>query len=360
MRVLLLLSILACGQPAHFPETRWESAPPAPKPPPPPVVEEAPKPPAMTMRRAPAPAEIARRIENRIERKLDALSKTSRPTRCPSDLSISVSRTLDGRFPAQTIPGRLASQHLQPVRRDELLDDETAIKRVLAIETAQPVVVPSGFRDDMVALGRDAEFRLLMARCELADPYTHRRAGYDAAMALLLGASPDVVLPLLHKSMNPDGTRAPSCRIDADCSYACDAVTKRCSTQRGHVAGMLSRAELEIEDILVRAVANKLTPDQLERRFVPDDVIAPWLFGRYTRCGEAMCRISVASVNGKPRLVYRDRRQPAEAPADPEPWQVCYRETRSVSRAGCTAQCDAVDAVWKRPCTETCAASCSE
>ncbi len=245
------------------------------------------------MRRAPAPAEIARRIETRIERKLDAL-RPAVPTRCPSDLSLAVARTLDGRVPAQTIPGRLAPQHLQPVRRDELLDDETAIKRVIAIETSQPVVVPSGFRGDIVALGRDPEFRLLMARCELADPYTHRRAGYDAAMALLLGASPDAVLPLLHKSMTPDGTRAQSCRIDADCSYLCDSVTKRCSTQRGRVANMLSRAELDIEDTLVRAIANKLTTEQLERdHYTPDDVIAPWIFGRYTRCGDSMCGIAV-------------------------------------------------------------------
>lgn len=217
---------------------------------------------------------------------------------------MAVARTL----PAET-RGTLAAQHRQQVRRSELLDSEAAIKRVIAIEAAHPAVVPAAFRKDVVTYGRTPEFRLHMARCELAHPQSIRRAGYDAAMAVLLGAAPEVALPLINQSVFPDGPTTTSCGSNADCSGSCDAVTKECTSPRRQAASKLSHAELDIEDALVRAFASKLTKEQLERdRYVPGNLVELWTFGRYARCGDALCNLTRYDVDGKPRLVYWDRR----------------------------------------------------
>lgn len=310
------------------------------------------------MRQAPAPKSVAKRIEDRIVRKLDAIAKPSPYTKCPSELAMAVSRNIDAREPAETIHATYAPQHRQPVRKSELLDRERAIERVLALERAQPVVVPAGFRAELVEHARDPEFRLHMARCELASMASIRRAGYDAALAVLLGARVEDALPLIRQSLFPDGERVRSCSSNADCNGSCDAVSKVCASVRGEVASKLSVPESEIEDALVRAFANRLTQAQIENdRYVPGDVVEMFVYGRYVRCGTALCRVRRFDIDGKTRLVYWDRRdRGATTDREEQPWEVCYRETKATTRGSCIAKCEGGS--QRASCVATCTSLC--
>lgn len=79
MRWVLLGLLIACGQPRRFPETRWESAPPPPKPvAPPPVAANPAAPASLGMRRAPTPTAVAKRVET--ERALEPWEVCQRET----------------------------------------------------------------------------------------------------------------------------------------------------------------------------------------------------------------------------------------------------------------------------------------
>ncbi|MBS1122770.1 MAG: hypothetical protein H6Q90_4998, partial [Deltaproteobacteria bacterium] len=154
---------------------------------------------------------------------------------CPEDLSLAVARKLDGRIPADTQPGPYTKEHGKPVTANQLVATDEAIAKVIALETATPGVVPRGFRAELAAHARDPHYRLFMARCELDSPITTRRAGYDAGLALLLGASPADVLPLVLKSFYPGGTTSMSCTRAADCGpSSCDPVTRSCMSKAEH------------------------------------------------------------------------------------------------------------------------------
>jgi hypothetical protein len=200
-----------------------------------------------------------------------------------------------------------------------------------------------------------------MARCELADLHTVRRAGYDAAIAFLLGAPATEVLPILKKSVYPDGDTAQSCASPKEClgGMTCDPVEKLCRSTKAKVASFLSRAELDIEDLLVRAMTTKLTPQMIEReRFDPDDLIGTWVYGRYTKCDGALCKVTRSDRYGKRSLIHSDHRYVGESSDSREPWQICHAETNSVTRDGCIAKCPAQVGKRRAACVATCTTLC--
>jgi hypothetical protein len=202
-----------------------------------------------------------------------------------------------------------------------------------------------------------------MARCELADRTTVRRAGYDAAIAFLLGASAADVLPIVRDSLYPDGVLQQSCRSSSDCrgQQLCDSVSKSCMSPRAKSAAFLSTPELEIEDLLVRAFGTKMTVELLENdRHAPDDLIGTWMYGRYTKCDGVLCKITRADVKGKTRLIHWDRRYAGETfSREPEQWEICYAETRSVTRGGCIAHCSGdTGSPGRATCVATCTTLC--
>jgi hypothetical protein len=151
---------------------------------------------------------------------------------CPTDLSLRVKRKIDGRIPWDPIHARYAKEHEQPVTADELLSRDAAIDRVIGVETKTPGVVPAGFRADMTANGRDPQFRLFMARCELGTDSTIRRAGHDAALAVLLGATDEQALALVRESIDPDGYASGPCAATADCNAGRPATRSRGCVRR--------------------------------------------------------------------------------------------------------------------------------
>jgi len=152
------------------PPTRSAPPPPAPAPQPVPEVVARPAPPAR-----PAAPESA---------VLPA---------CPHDLSldrgkrpidVSSGASVDEKTYARR---RLAAWHKHRPERDFALSADDAVDRVVAIEERVPGLVPAGFRAAVAAHPRDAALREQMSECEAAVEATQRRAGYDAALAFLLG-----------------------------------------------------------------------------------------------------------------------------------------------------------------------------
>lgn len=344
MRCVVLAFLVSCGPPAALPDTRWESAPPPP-----------PKPPPTTLAMRPADAAKPSPYAN---------EPPSRPLGepCPEDLSLTVARTIDGRKPSASIKARYAKQHQQLVRRDELIAPGDAITRVLEIERKQPGVVPAGFRGMIGHRGRDPKFRLHMARCELSESTTVRRAGYDAALAFLLGAPRADVMPLMLTSMYPEGTMTRPCDEGRCRKDTCDAVTQQCVSAGARLAAYLSATELEIEDILVRGFGTYMTTPRLERdRYDPDDLISSWMYGRYVKCDGVLCQIRRADVKGKTRLIYWDRRYQGERGGSrkPMPHEICYAETGSTTRDLCIAHCEGDRGSPQRAtCVGACTALC--
>ena len=145
-------------------------------------------------------------------------------TPCPGDLSLALKRTIDGREPNDTQPGPYAKEHQHEITADQLLARDAAIAKILALEARTPAVVPAELRAGLADRARDPDYRLFMARCELGSASTLRRAGYDAALAYLLGASESDALPIVMQSLEPDGSieRTQHTSLKS-CNEACDA-----------------------------------------------------------------------------------------------------------------------------------------
>lgn len=286
-----------------------------------------------------------------------------RTAACPKDLSLSVGpRNIDGRDPSTTMRGPYAKEHLKLVTPDQFLLQQDAVARVLELEAKQPGLVPAGFREQIGKHGRDPNFRLYMARCELAKAETTRRAGYDAGLAYLLGANVKEALPLVTQSFYPDGTTSTSCTNSADCgAHTCDSVTRSCGSSKQRTASFLSSAELDVEDALVRTFATMLTPEMIENtRYVPDNIINTWVYGRFTRCGSGLCNFTRYNVAGKTQLVHWDRRYRGESyggEATPAS-KICSQETQAVDRESCVYRCGTGAKSKEDACLVGCYANC--
>jgi hypothetical protein len=283
-------------------------------------------------------------------------------------LSLGVKRTIDVREPANTQPGPYAREHRHEVRPDELLRGEDAIARIVAIENAHEDVVPSAFRTARKERPRDPALRMRMARCELESSDTIRRAAYDASVAYFLGAPQTEVYNLVTKSLYPDGTLETSCTGKADCGTndRCDAVTKTCVSPRMIVASRASQVELDIEDILSRAYAARISKAQLQSdRYQEGDLAGTFAYGRLHKCGRALCTFSrLDSRSGETVLIHWDIRYHGSTTIiEGTDWMTdtekrCYDATSSISLDQCKGRCDELGNDERAACELTCVTHC--
>ena len=212
---------------------------------------------------------------------------------CPETLTVaSGPRTIDVRSPVQSGAGPYAKDNLVPFRAEEGIDRDDAVARVLALEAKTPGLVPEGFRADLAEHGKDGFFRLHMARCELASPSTVRRAGHDAALAYLLGVPNDAALSVARQAQTPvDGMHNCGPTLPCPASFTCDAYEQACTNPLVHGARYLTSAELDVEEILVRALVPLQTADMRAKRRM-DDMPVFWPAHHFVRCGgNALCSV---------------------------------------------------------------------
>jgi hypothetical protein len=284
---------------------------------------------------------------------------------CPGDLSLADGdRDIDGRMPLDTIPTRYAKEHMKVAKAADFVSPDEAIDRVLALEADKPGVVPAGFRAVLAEHGRDP---LYMARCELEQDPTTRRAGHDAGLAFLLGATAEEVYPLVSASFYPDGSTSQTCTSKKDCrdGMTCDRVERSCVSKRHKTASFLSKTELAIEDILARAFAGLLTPEMIEdTRYRRGDLLGTWAYGRYTRCSGVLCTFTRYEVRGQTRLVHWDRRYKGESYGGASEdvltgdAKECFDHTEAADLDQCTYRCGSGAASKEAACITRCQAWC--
>jgi hypothetical protein len=234
---------------------------------------------------------------------------------CPTDLTVEVrSRTIDTRRAKDLDPARYkkmkwAPGHTKTVGGGFSAGDQIA--RALDIEKANPTMIPAGFRAEVAARPRDPALRLRMARCELERPQTRRRASYDAALALLLGArDAGPVLMEATRNQRADGNTSRSCGDDGQCGTGLVCLGDECLSPLGLGVAYASKAEIDVEDALSRA----LMPLYEERHgdgYDSNDPLYWWMDRRLHHCGKFRCFFSAYEVKGKTRLVEWDQRDGA-------------------------------------------------
>ncbi len=288
---------------------------------------------------------------------------------CPADLRLTIPRTIDARIPKTTLPGPYAREHKKEARPEELLKGEEAVERVIAIERAHPEVLPSAYLAAVIATPKDAALRLRMARCELDRPDTIRRASYDASLAYFLGASKAEAYAIVHESLYPGGSESTSCTGPKDCAKeaTCDKKLGICVSPRDKAASKASQVELDVEDILARAHAARITREELASdRYKEGDLTGTFAYGRLHKCTGGLCTFSRYDLRqGQTSLVHWDIRYhgeegvSVEGPGNmTETEKLCYDATGSISLPQCTSRCAGQSPSDRATCELRCTTHC--
>jgi hypothetical protein len=283
---------------------------------------------------------------------------TARPVRdarpCPSDLTVDVSeRLVDARrhppWDARLYQKlRWPAEHGDPMSLGFFVEAQAAIARVLELEAQQPKLVPAGLRADVQARPRDPWLRLRMARCELGSQHTRRRASYDAALALLLGAPAAEVEPLVLES-----TR--------------DALAKKsASSSLALAVSFVAPPEIDVEDQLTRALMRAYYTRHGEA-VVKTDWLYWWAATRLHRCGDEVCTFAERESQNEVRLVEWDlrdggtRKALSELPPEErrlhQVRQRCFEGTGVSTTAECLELCEqrhAGDVDCRAHCYQSC------
>ena len=250
---------------------------------------------------------------------LPATSPHAAAPECPADLALDRGARPIAAFQAMasTRPPRLAPGHKQKLVKVFGVAPEDAVARVVAIEAKYPGLVPSGFRDAVLASPRDAALRSRMAECEARHPETLRRAGYDAALAFLLGG---------ERTVNAQRADVLAAGMDA--------------TPAQREFYFISKHELEIEDVLTRALYR-------EHRRIGNDAFARWAQVFLHSCGAFACNVVDRSAGfGDPDWISWDLRDGGTITAHdagPERKQheaQCRAHTGYLFREECITGCD--------------------
>jgi hypothetical protein len=284
--------------------------------------------------------------------------ETGRETRsCPADLTLDVSERLvdTRRHPPwdarQYQKLRWPAEHGDPMRPAFFVEDAQAVTHVLELEAQQPTLVPAGFRAAVRERPRDPSLRLHMARCELANKQTRRRASYDAALALLLGAPASDAVPLIVESTkNGRGTDSVArCASKSQCPAGQFCSSGECLTSTGLAVSFVSLPETEIEDQLTRAVLRAYYARHGEA-VDKTDPLYWWAATRLHRCGEQLCNFIVQDSRNEVRFVEWDlrdggtRKALAELPPEErklhEQRQRCFDGTGVATTAECLELCE--------------------
>jgi hypothetical protein len=255
------------------------------------------------------------------------------PEDCPTDLAVQPGpRTLDTRqAPTNSPRVALAKGHLNPPAEDFFLESGAAIDKVLAAEAKTPAMIPAGFRDQVKANPRDAALRLRMARCELDNDQTRRRASYDAGLALLLGQPKRKAMAILLESTKNGEKQqyVQTCGGGDTCptGETCDPKHKECVGATKKIMIMMSAAELEVEDALTRGLIRPVI--EAGEKANEQDLVW-WAYKRVHRCGGGplvMCNFVRYNVAGKGTvLVHWDLRYGGESGGPSEAVQEWYRK----------------------------------
>ncbi len=235
--------------------------------------------------------------------------------RCPEGLGVDASaRTIDtrqhGTTPWQVYEKRKwSSNHRKPAPTSFGLAAADAVDRFLALEAEHLDGVPEPYRKRVQAQPRDVELRLEMATCELTEPSTRRRASYDAALALLLGADPEVAGPIMLESTKrgAGSDSMKSCDEESSCGddRICDIEAGWCLTPMALAITYIDEHEVDMEDALSRGL------HALSREPPSDDGIEWWNFTRVHRCIGApkrLCSFRAYNKDGKTTVVEWDQR----------------------------------------------------
>jgi hypothetical protein len=233
---------------------------------------------------------------------------------CPADLAVDMkTRTIDTRKHRDLDEKKYNKMKWAPGHRVTPLANFTRgdeIDRVLKAEAANPGMVPAGYRAELAAKPRDASLRLAMARCEAKQPATRRRASYDAAMALLLGASINDVRGVLDETTHDEGANhntSKSCGDTGSCGKGDICMGEECLGPMGVGVIYISKAELEVEDALVRALWGRYIAVN-GTAYNTRDPLYWFLDRRVHRCGAQICGMVGYEKGGKSEMVSWDRR----------------------------------------------------
>jgi len=232
---------------------------------------------------------------------------------CPEDMSVQPgARRLDTRkAPSDRGRRQFAAYHQTPPTREFFVAAKDTVDKVVAMEKKQPTLLPAGFRQRLLDEPRNAALRLQVARCELDDELTRRRASYDAAMALLLGADERDAMDLLVESTK-NGTKQryiSTCGHGGKCpeGQSCDPLHKECISETKKKVVMISATEFEMEHQLSRGL---LRPVFASRDYDANDLVW-WAYTRVHRCGGAvpiMCKFTKYRRAGRTQMVHWDLR----------------------------------------------------
>ncbi|MEM1030755.1 MAG: hypothetical protein AAGN82_10415 [Myxococcota bacterium] len=219
----------------------------------------------------------------------DRTSILERELDCADDLSVQPgARRLDTRRrPSDRGRTQFAAYHKTPPTPEFFLSAREAVDAVIDVETRAPTLLPAGYRERLRATPRDAALRLEVARCELDEPATRRRASYDAAMALLLGGAREDAIDILVASTtdNPATASPPACGPQRACDEGatCDPHHRVCLTEAHRQAIMISPVEFEIEHALSRGLLRPVFQAGGE-----ENDLVWWAYERVHRCGGAV------------------------------------------------------------------------
>jgi hypothetical protein len=220
------------------------------------------------------------------------------PANCPSDLSLDMkSRTIDTRThkAGQTKEDyavykkmKWAPNHTRPV--GDAFVSAAAVDDVLRIEARTPTLLPAGFRAAIAASPRDPDLRLRIAACELGQASTRRRASYDAALALLLGAPMDKVKPILLEATRNEGANNNTFKScwQGRCENNETCLDDNCVSPMGLGVLFISKDELDIEDALTRGLM-KGYRERNGEAYAQRDPVYWWMSRRLHHCGGQTC-----------------------------------------------------------------------
>ena len=243
------------------------------------------------------------------------------PDDCPQDTTVAVNlRTIDSRKAPSMEDWkryekmRFAPEHLRSPDSKFALDADVAVEKVIALELANPELIPTGFRDELIANPRDSKLRLRMARCELFSLETRRRASYDALMAHLLGVPladiEEILIGSTKYGENDDRSLRSCPKKGCGDDSICDAARNHCMTPRAQLTAFISDVESKIEDALSRAVMPALT-SQAAKRIDRNASLFWWGSERVHRCGRKraqLCKFTEYSSKSGSAFVHWDLR----------------------------------------------------
>jgi hypothetical protein len=280
---------------------------------------------------------------------------------CPQDLSVALAvRTLDTRHGphlprAKYKTMRWASEHRNEPAASFGVAAAVAIDRIVEIERQHPELIPAGFRAAVAAAPRDPALRVRMARCELADRFTRRRASYDAALAMLLGDRSSAVHEVFEEATVYQGGRGAttsSCHKTEDCpaDSACEARDSICYSPARLALTFIAPDERDVEDVLSRALlqASKQGGDAP----VSEPDLLHWAAVRIHVCGsdrKQLCNLTRYEKRGHVTLVHWDLRDGGTGGESSDPTAgerlqdrmlLCYDRTGFTSQSMCLRTCD--------------------